>query len=112
VHAQAAGHAEMQQQRVGAQSKEEVLASAIDAIDGPAGDQRRQLGGNRPAKARVVHAQRAHPLSRRVWLDPATGGFDLRQFGHAADGPRQTRPLDPATRAARAPRPCLLGPGI
>ena len=83
-HAQAAGHAEVQDQGgAGVEREQQVLRPSRRTLDAGAGDARGQVGGDGPAQPRFVHLQRHDLLARDVGLDAAPGGLDFGKLRHA-----------------------------
>src|SRR5436305_1354241 len=80
--AQAAAHAEMDNEGVGRDAEQEILAAPLDPIDGLSDKTQAEIGGNRPAKAMVVDAHARHFLPLYVRRDAATGRFDFGEFRH------------------------------
>ena len=88
VDAQAAGHAEVHEQRVDAaralEAEQQVLAAAVDGAEPSAFEGALEPGGNRPAQAPVVHVDRGDALADERGRDAAPGGFDFGELGHFA----------------------------
>ena len=76
--AKAAGHAEMDEERIFAQAEQKIFAAPIDAIDPTAGNARRQVGGNRPTQPGVVHPHDTNARPGGVGRDTAACGLDFR----------------------------------
>jgi hypothetical protein len=75
-HAQAARHAQMQDQVPGAAIDDEVLAAPLDAAHRHAG-QAEYLGGNRPAQPPFAHGHAGDDASRELRREAAARHFDL-----------------------------------
>ena len=72
----------MHEQRVRAQAEQQIFASSLDGVDRAAAQPPAQIGGNRPAKARVVYEQFRDMPADDMGRDAAACGFDFGQFGH------------------------------
>jgi len=86
----AAGHPEMNEERIGGEAKEQVLASPVEGIDGSPGDTRRKPAWNRPPQAMVVHAHHRYATADDERRNPAERGFDFGQFRHGSLAPEPT----------------------
>jgi len=80
--AQAAGHAEMHEQRPVADREQQIFAAPIDALDGATLQQPCESARNRPAQAAVVHPQRSDAPADHARRDAAACRLDLGQLGH------------------------------
>jgi hypothetical protein len=111
VQAQAAGHAQVDEQRAFAvrrpagrgHSEEQVLASAVDCRDGSPAEPSLQPRRNRPAQPAVVDMHGGHAAAGESGRDAAADGLDFGQFGHVV----RLRPRALRSRLAR-----LLGRGL
>ena len=79
---QATGHAEVDQQRFGAQPEEQVLASAVDTVDPTPAQTRSEIGRNRPAEPPVVYMQRRDMSTGDEGRNATACRFDFGKFGH------------------------------
>ncbi len=79
---QAAGHAEMDDQRAALGADQQVLGAPLDGLDALAGQTHVEIFRNRPAQAPVTHQHAADALADQMRLDATAGGFDFGKFGH------------------------------
>ena len=82
IHAHAARHSKMDDQRILPQAEEQVFASPFDGIDNPPHEAVGKVGGNRPSQATVVESDGGHLLPLDVRRDTAQCGFNLGKLGH------------------------------
>ncbi len=83
-HAQAAGHAQVQQRAADGGIKQQVLGAAAHALDGLPGEQRADLRRNRPAQVGATQDHAVDAAAFQVWGKAAAGGFYFGQFRHGA----------------------------
>ncbi len=74
---QAAGHAQVADQRTGLGAQQQVLGAALDADDALSGQAHVQVFGNRPAQAPLAHDHALDALAFEVGGDAPAGGFDF-----------------------------------
>src|SRR5690606_19341475 len=79
---QAAGHAQMRDQRTRLRLDQQVLGAPLDRLDTLAGQAHVQVFRNRPAQAPLTHDHTADTLADEMRLDTAAGGFDFGKFRH------------------------------
>lgn len=75
--AQAARHTQVSQQTAAGSVKNQVFSPPFDAFDNLPHQLVGQVGGNRPAQARLAHGQPRDPLSFNMGGDTAEGGFNF-----------------------------------
>ncbi len=80
--AQAAAHAQVQDERAVVELDEQVFRAALQAMDGLAAQEFGQVFGNGPAQAGVADDDVADGLMQQVRRDAAQRGLDFWQFGH------------------------------
>lgn len=79
--AEAAGHAEVDEEGAARGVEKEVFASARAGEDGGAFDFDEVIGHG-PAESAFLDDEFADGVADEVWADTAQGGFDLGEFGH------------------------------
>ncbi|MNE80371.1 hypothetical protein D3C80_1769340 [compost metagenome] len=75
--AQAAGHAEMADQRAGFGTQQQVLGAPFDLEDQLPGQAHIEVLGNRPAQPPLAHDHAADALAFEIGRDAAAGCFDF-----------------------------------
>ncbi len=86
-HAQAAGHAEMQDQAAVVQVDDQVLGAATDVADALAGDSRRQPCVDAPAQAGLAEHERGDLPPADDAAYAAARGLDFRKLGQMGTVP-------------------------
>ena len=99
-HAQAAGHAQVQEQGAGGGGEEQVLAAPAAGQHGVAGHALNLLRHG-PAQAGVAHDHALDGAADEVGADAAQGGFDFRKLGHEDRNSREGPGVHLSSRAAR-----------
>jgi hypothetical protein len=88
VEAEAAGHAEVEEERIPPVGGDEaIFGAAGDPGDGRALETLPEVGGDRPAKVRAARFDRGQPLAFEERREAAHDGFDFGEFGHVAMRP-------------------------
>jgi len=80
--AQAAGHAQVEDQGAVAEAQQKVLGAPLHRVEPMAPQDRIQIVWHRPAQPWLAHRHAADALAAERRFDAAAGGFDLGQFGH------------------------------
>ena len=80
-HAQAAGHAEMQDQAAGVEIDDEVLGAPADIADALAGNRRGEPRIDTPAQARLAEHERGDLPPAHCAAYSAARGLDFRKLG-------------------------------
>ncbi len=83
--AQAAGHTEMHEQRVGRRAEQQVLAATFERVDLSAGEALRKRRRNRPAQTSVVDVHGGNPASDDDRGEALASGFDFGELRHRND---------------------------
>ena len=86
VEAQAAGHAEVEDDAVAAVGVDQpIFGAATDRCDARALQTLAEIGRDRPAQIGAAHLHAGQPFALYERRDAAHRGFDLGKFGHVSD---------------------------
>ena len=81
-HAQAAGHAEMEQGASCLRMHQQIFRAALNGFDALAGQRGDQEYRDRPAQFRLADDELRDALTEQMWRDATAGRFNFGQFGH------------------------------
>jgi hypothetical protein len=90
--AQAAGHAEVRDQRAALELDQQVLGPAVHVEHALPGDLPRELGLDGPAQARLAQVERADRAADQRRADAAPRRFDFGKFRHGCGGSKRKNP--------------------
>ncbi len=99
---QAPRHAEMQNQRAGVETDENVFGAPLDRAHGLIANIGLETAGDRPAQAPLAHDGAQDPAIEQRRRNAAAGGFYFRKLGHGSALGRALRGRGSAARSNKA----------